>query len=50
VAATGAVERIEAMIEERVTTAIAALDAGPVFAGARQALHRLALAAAHRRA
>jgi geranylgeranyl diphosphate synthase type I len=50
VAATGAAQRIEAMIEERVATALAALDAGPVSAGAGQALRRLALAAAHRRA
>jgi geranylgeranyl diphosphate synthase type I len=50
IAQTGAVDRIEAMIEERMAAALAALAAAPVSSGARQALHRLASAAAHRRA
>ncbi|HEU5111504.1 MAG TPA: polyprenyl synthetase family protein, partial [Micromonosporaceae bacterium] len=47
---TGAAERVEAMIDQRVTTALAALDAAPVPADARHALRRLARAATRRRA
>lgn len=50
VAETGAVTRVEQMIAERVSDALAALDAAPVDQTARTALTGLATAAANRRA
>ncbi|MFE9190414.1 polyprenyl synthetase family protein [Micromonospora sp. NPDC007208] len=50
VAETGAVTRVEQMIGERVSDALAALDAAPVDQTARTALTGLATAAANRRA
>ena len=50
VAETGAVARVERMIAERVSDALAALDAAPVDQTARTALTGLATAAASRRA
>ncbi|MET7947965.1 polyprenyl synthetase family protein [Micromonospora sp. NPDC005324] len=47
---TGAVTRVEQMIAERVSDALAALDAAPVDQTARTALTGLATAAANRRA
>jgi geranylgeranyl diphosphate synthase type I len=49
VAATGAVARIEKMIDERVTEALAALETAPMDPVARQALVELAVTATHRR-
>ncbi|MEU8419798.1 polyprenyl synthetase family protein [Micromonospora sp. NPDC048835] len=50
VAETGAVTRLEQMIAERVSDALAALDAAPVDQTARTALTGLATAATNRRA
>ncbi|MFG2047768.1 polyprenyl synthetase family protein [Micromonospora sp. NPDC048935] len=50
VAETGAVARVERMIAERVSDALAALDAAPVDRTARTALTGLATAATNRRA
>jgi geranylgeranyl diphosphate synthase type I len=50
IAETGAVTRVEQMIAERVSDALAALDAAPVDQTARTALTGLATAAANRRA
>ncbi|MEU7609327.1 polyprenyl synthetase family protein [Micromonospora sp. NPDC049204] len=50
VAETGAVARVERMIAERVSDALATLDAAPVDRTARTALTGLATAAANRRA
>ncbi|MGC4865646.1 polyprenyl synthetase family protein [Micromonospora sp. DT53] len=50
VAETGAVTRVEQMIAERVSDALAALDAAPVDQTARTALTGLATAAANRQA
>jgi geranylgeranyl diphosphate synthase type I len=50
VAATGAVDRIERMISERVAEALAALDTAPMDQVARRALTDLAVTASHRRA
>jgi geranylgeranyl diphosphate synthase type I len=50
VAATGAVDRIERMIEDRVAEALAALDTAPMDQVARRALTDLAVTATHRRA
>ncbi|MEU8126097.1 polyprenyl synthetase family protein [Micromonospora sp. DT15] len=50
VAETGAVTRVEQMIAERVSDALAALDTAPVDQTARTALTGLATAAANRRA
>ncbi|MFF0149755.1 polyprenyl synthetase family protein [Micromonospora sp. NPDC005203] len=50
VAETGAVARVERMIAERVSDALAALDAAPVDRTARTALTVLATTAANRRA
>ncbi|MBO4205335.1 polyprenyl synthetase family protein [Micromonospora echinofusca] len=49
VAATGAVDRVEKMISDRVTGAVAALEAASMDETARSALTGLAVAATHRR-
>jgi len=48
IAATGAPAQVEAMIRERVASAIAALAAAPIAAEARHALIELAVRATHR--
>jgi geranylgeranyl diphosphate synthase, type I len=50
VAATGAVDRVHEMIEQRVGAALDALDAAEMDNAARRALADLAVAATHRRA
>ncbi|RKN48271.1 polyprenyl synthetase family protein [Micromonospora endolithica] len=49
VADTGAVARVERMIDDRVAEALAALDSAPIEETARTALTGLATAATHRR-
>ncbi|WBB78119.1 polyprenyl synthetase family protein [Micromonospora sp. WMMD882] len=48
VAATGAVEQVQRMIDERVSEALAALDAAPIDEPARSALAGLAAVTTHR--
>jgi geranylgeranyl diphosphate synthase type I len=50
VAATGAVDEVEEMIQRRVEAALAALTAAPIDSTACRMLARLARAVAHRRA
>ncbi|MFC7546426.1 polyprenyl synthetase family protein [Plantactinospora sp. GCM10030261] len=50
VTATGAVARVERLIDQRVAEALTALDGAAIGAAARRALGDLAVAATHRRA
>ena len=45
---TGAPERVEALIQQRVTVGVAALDEAPIHDEARAALTDLAFTATHR--